>query len=784
MTTCYTDPLADITQFSTQPQGHPPIYRTGALVFTLLIALLFFSSTPVHGQSRTYTTDADFAEGTLVNLNFDAPNNNQLQLNQGTAAFPFVNIAASNRGTVVRSNTATGDITGEYFTAPNSMGRNPSRTTVDQLGNVWVGNRNEAGIVDGVQKGSAARIGLVIGGTRVNADGTPNPDGQYLMGPFEYNTCDDRDGDGLIKTSRGLGDILPWSNVGNTDSFGGVATAEDECIINYTRAGSGATRTITIDANNDAWIGGTGSGRRHEKVSGVTGEPVADSEFSFPCGGYGGFIDGNGVLWSMTSGGSYLRYDTNTSTGECISLINYGTGVDPLTGEIWITQLSGNTVHKVAADGTLLGSFSHGNSSAQGVAIDNNGSVWVAHSLFSATTVGHLKTDGTYIGNVTLPGGNGPTGVAVDAAGKIWVANINSSNAMRIDPTAGPIGADGSTPIGAVDLTVDLNAPGLVAARPYNYSDMTGAVVAGVTAPQGTWTVVFDGGAGSVDWNEVSWNGDVPMGSSITVQVRAAETQGDLSDEPYAEVQNGVGFGGMGIVGRFIQMRTTLARDPGSQDSPILFDLTVNGAGDDVCPMPSITESIDRSNRTITINISDPEGITSAGFVDPDGNPVLVNLTASLLSGSLESTDDINWTAIDPDNLPTSAVFELAVDEGATMSQHFITVENGCGASLSVDPIHDMPSDAVFVVKGGYPNPFAGHTTIEFTLSTPDVVRITVFNTLGQQVAILRSDYMSVGAHEVLWNGTDTSGRELARGVYFVRITTSTGSGTARLIKR
>ena len=204
----------------------------------------------------------------------------------------------------------------------------------------------------------------------------------------------------------------------------------------------------------------------------------------------------------------------------------------------------------------------------------------------------------------------------------------------------------------------------------------------------------------------------------------------------------------------------------------------------DICAPPTIAETVNRDARTITIEVTDPEGIASAGFVDPEGNTVLVNLTASLLSGALETTDGINWTAIDPANPPTAATFELAVDEGATMSQHFITVENGCGTSLSVDPIHDMPSDAAFAVKGGYPNPFAGQTTIEFVLSEPDVVRIDVFNALGQQVTALRSDYMGAGSHEVQWDGTDSSGRALAPGVYFVRINTSAGSGTARLIKR
>ena len=62
-----------------------------------------------------YTTSEDFALGSMVNVNADAPNSHQLQLNDGTfgsVTFPFVNIAISGRGTAVRTNTETGEITG------------------------------------------------------------------------------------------------------------------------------------------------------------------------------------------------------------------------------------------------------------------------------------------------------------------------------------------------------------------------------------------------------------------------------------------------------------------------------------------------------------------------------------------------------------------------------------------------------------------------------------------------------------------------------------------------
>lgn len=523
------------------------------------------SAAPVPGTNVLYTTDADFDSGVLTNVNHDAPNNNQLQLNRTQTFFPYVNIAASSRGTMIRIDVNTGQIVGEWWSAPDLRFRNPSRTTVDRFGNTWLSNRDEA---DG-GKGSVTRVGVIVGGTRSNADGTANPVGDYLKGPFAYNTCQDRDSDGLIATSRGLGDKRQWTNAGGADHNGGVTTAADECLINYTRVAGTNTRTVAVDANNDVWTGGTNT--THEKVDGTTGLVVPGTAITPGCGGYGGLIDKVGTLWSARWGANLLRYVPggmptclDTSHGD------YGLGMDPVTGEIWHTSLSGGTVQKLAADGTVLGSFSHGAPNAQGVAVDASGNVWVAHSLFGATTVGHLKTDGTFVGNVTLPGGNGPTGVAVDSNGKVWVANINSNNAMRIDPNAGPIGG-GSFPIGAVDMTVDLGA----GAGPYNYSDMTGSVLGEITAPIGTWSVVQDGGVAGRPWGKVTWNtepqGSVPPGTSITVSARAADSEAALPGESFVPVGNGTQFA---LSGRFIEVRATLTASP-SGASPILSDLRI-----------------------------------------------------------------------------------------------------------------------------------------------------------------------------------------------------------------
>jgi len=541
-----------------------------SILFTGLFCLQPVTTTfaaPVPGIDVTYTSDVDFDKGTLMNLNHDEAHQ-QLQLSTITTPFPFVNIANSGRGTLVRIDVNTGTILGEYYTAPNGMGRNPSRTTVDQFGNVWVSNRDESGTSGGTSKGSIARVGLVIGGTRVNADGSTNPSGQYLKSPFQYNTCIDRNGDGLIKTSYGSGNMLAWTNAGGANTNGGVTTADDECIINYTRVVATNTRTVVIDANNDIWVGGANTA--HEKVNGITGQPVPGTQFNLGCGGYGGVLDKNGVLWSARFGTGLLRYDTKTKTGACLGngRGDYGLGVDPNTGEIWHTFLEGNRVAKLAPNGNLIAIYNHDAYYAQGVVIDRNSNVWIANSLYDSS-VSHLKTNGTFVGKITT--GSGPTGVAVDANGKVWATNYYGWTASRIDPNAGSTGGGGFK-VGAVDRTVNLGS----SAYPYNYSDMTGYVLIGGTSPQGSWSVVQDSGVAGNKWGTITWNkesqGAVPTGAAIIVEARTSDSESGLGGTNFTAISSNQPFS---LAGRYIEARVTLKANSSGQ-KPVLSDLRVS----------------------------------------------------------------------------------------------------------------------------------------------------------------------------------------------------------------
>jgi hypothetical protein len=71
-----------------------------------------------------------------------------------------------------------------------------------------------------------------------------------------------------------------------------------------------------------------------------------------------------------------------------------------------------------------------------------------------------------------------------------------------------------------------------------------------------------------------------------------------------------------------------------------------------------------------------------------------------------------------------------------------------------------------FDLAQNYPNPFNPSTTIRYGLPGPSMVTLTVYNALGQQVAVLQDGMQEPGYHEMKFDGTG-----LASGFYLYRLT-------------
>ncbi len=73
-------------------------------------------------------------------------------------------------------------------------------------------------------------------------------------------------------------------------------------------------------------------------------------------------------------------------------------------------------------------------------------------------------------------------------------------------------------------------------------------------------------------------------------------------------------------------------------------------------------------------------------------------------------------------------------------------------------------------IQSNYPNPFNPSTTIAFSIPETGRVRVSVYNIKGQKVKDLLNTEMTRGNHRLVWDGRDTNNRNVASGIYFIKL--------------
>ncbi len=72
-----------------------------------------------------------------------------------------------------------------------------------------------------------------------------------------------------------------------------------------------------------------------------------------------------------------------------------------------------------------------------------------------------------------------------------------------------------------------------------------------------------------------------------------------------------------------------------------------------------------------------------------------------------------------------------------------------------------------YILHQNYPNPFNPITTIKFDIPNSSFVKMSVYNSLGQEVTTLVNEKLSAGSFETSWDGAN-----YPSGVYFYRLST------------
>jgi hypothetical protein len=430
----------------------------------------FSNATPTGSQGSTTAGGGDFGNSTanptsgtpqILNPNANSDGTG------GEVEFSYIWIANSAEGTVSKVDTRTLEEKGRYLTSPNGLGL-PSRTSVGADGNVAVANRGGATNALGGDGGGVTKI--------------------YAS----EQDCPDTNGNGMVDTSTGANDVLPWG--------------EDECIAWHTPLAYYSNRPVAWapapapDAPADVWTAGSSSclpaacsievlrldGQTGAIKDSVTVDSLMGVDFiaaglaggllgflgGLPgvidnYGPYGGAADSGGNFWTFVANTTQLiRIDAVTLEARIWDIQpagnGYGLTLDEkgrihLCGALGISRFDPATeTWATSTGGPLLG--------FNGCMTDGAGKIWVGGGVdfgdpglhaYDAETLAHVQS---------FPVG-AVKGVSIDVDGYIWGVGSggafgtgagSANTAWRVDPN------DGTTE------TYD----GLNGA--YSYSDMTG----------------------------------------------------------------------------------------------------------------------------------------------------------------------------------------------------------------------------------------------------------------------------------------------------------------------
>jgi hypothetical protein len=101
----------------------------------------------------------------------------------------------------------------------------------------------------------------------------------------------------------------------------------------------------------------------------------------------------------------------------------------------------------------------------------------------------------------------------------------------------------------------------------------------------------------------------------------------------------------------------------------------------------------------------------------------------------------------------TDSIFHLGIhhDTSDVSDNHFLTPDR-------------------FELAQNFPNPFNPETDIMFSVPTTSVVRIQVYNIMGQLVRTLTNTNYTMGVHRIHWDGRSDAGQSLSAGIYIYRM--------------
>jgi hypothetical protein len=109
----------------------------------------------------------------------------------------------------------------------------------------------------------------------------------------------------------------------------------------------------------------------------------------------------------------------------------------------------------------------------------------------------------------------------------------------------------------------------------------------------------------------------------------------------------------------------------------------------------------------------------------------------------------------------------VAYRNGDNYAYRLKQVDNSGAYKYSSEAEITIAMPEAFALSQNYPNPFNSETVLSFAIGDLGLVKLIIYDVLGQEVAILINEIKSAGLYTVKWNAAS-----MPSGVYFCRLQT------------
>jgi hypothetical protein len=214
-------------------------------------------------------------------------------------------------------------------------------------------------------------------------------------------------------------------------------------------------------------------------------------------------------------------------------------------------------------------------------------------------------------------------------------------------------------------------------------------------------------------------------------------------------------------------------------------DATLEGGGTLRCEESFVCASGDRFVEvTGDATVNTPFDAAEAGqyvlkfeYMVEGSVPVTININGSeesvTLSGEAETWNTLDLVGVELSQGQND--IEVNYTGTATFSLDFVDVLKIEG--FTPVSIEDETLASEFKLSQNYPNPFNPTTNISFNLPQASDVSLTIYNVIGQRVAVLANEVLQSGAHTYNFDASS-----LASGMYLYRLQTENFSTTKKMM--